>query len=52
MASRMIVATLIGKSTTPQVLIRVGQAPSVGETIPPTPRRSLAEVLDMTPADR
>jgi hypothetical protein len=52
MASRMIVATLIGKSTTPQVLIRVGQAPSVGETIPPTPRRSLAEVLDMTSADR
>jgi hypothetical protein len=50
LASRMVVGTLIGKNTTPQVLIRVGQAPSVGETIPPTPRRPLAEVLDMPPA--
>ena len=51
-ASRKIVGTLIGQDTTPQVLIRVGQAPSVGEPIPPTPRRALADVLDMTPTDR
>jgi hypothetical protein len=51
LASRMVVAKLIRKSTTPQVLIRVGQAPSFGEPIPPTPRRALAEVLDMTSSD-
>ncbi|WNG91846.1 Acg family FMN-binding oxidoreductase [Mycobacterium sp. ITM-2016-00318] len=45
LASRMVVATLIGRSTTPQVLIRVGLTPSIGESIPPTPRRPLSEVL-------
>ena len=48
LASRMVVATLIGRSATPQVLIRVGVSPSVGEAVPPTPRRPLTEVLQMS----
>ena len=47
-ASRQIVATLTDQETTPQVLIRVGLAPSIGEPITPTPRRALAEVLEQT----
>jgi nitroreductase len=44
-ASRHIVAALIGQDTTPQVLIRVGVAPSPEELPPATPRRPVDEVL-------
>jgi hypothetical protein len=43
-ASRHIVAALIGQDITPQVLIRVGVAPSA-EVPPATPRRPVDEVL-------
>jgi hypothetical protein len=43
-ASRHIIADLIGQETTPQVLIRVGLAPTA-ELPPATPRRPLDEVL-------
>lgn len=48
-ASRDIVAGLIeqgNKSVTPQVLIRVGETPSLAEVPPPTPRRPIGEVLE------
>jgi nitroreductase len=44
-ASRDIVASLIGRQTTPQLLIRVGLAPQDEETPPATPRRPLEEVF-------
>src|SRR6476620_8957071 len=47
-ASREIVAGLIGPSTddiTPQVLVRVGRAPSIEDVPPPTPRRPMSEVF-------
>lgn len=46
-ASRAIVATLIGQDTTPQVLIRIGLAPSMDDVPPPTPRRPIDEVLEI-----
>jgi hypothetical protein len=48
-ASREIVAALIEQDTLPQVLIRVGLAPAIGEVPPPTPRRPLREVLEIRP---
>jgi hypothetical protein len=51
-ASRQIVAQLINQDTTPQVLIRVGLAPSIDDVPPPTPRRPLREVLEIRPAAR
>lgn len=44
-ASRDIVASLIGRTTTPQLLIRVGLAAHGGELPPATPRRPLDEVF-------
>jgi Nitroreductase family len=44
-ASREIVAALIGQDTTPQVLVRVGEAPSLADLPPATPRRPLDDVL-------
>jgi hypothetical protein len=44
-ASRHIIAVLIGQDTTPQVLIRVGVAPSTDDVPPATPRRPVDEVL-------
>jgi len=44
-ASRHIIADLIGQDTTPQVLIRVGVAPSTENAPPATPRRPLDDVL-------
>jgi hypothetical protein len=44
-ASRHLIALLIGQETTPQVLIRVGVAPSNASPLPATPRRPLDEVL-------
>lgn len=54
-ASRDIVAELIGQSSrdiTPQVLIRIGRAPSIEDTPPPTPRRPLDEVFEVRTADQ
>lgn len=44
---RDVVASLIGQTTTPQVIIRVGQAPGLEELPPPTPRRPIDEVLEV-----
>lgn len=45
-ASREVVGAAIGRSH-PQALIRVGLAPTFGRIPPPTPRRSLADVLEI-----
>ena len=47
-ACRDIIATLVGRNTTPQLLIRVGIAPVLDEVPPPTPRRPLDDVLTFT----
>jgi hypothetical protein len=49
-ASRATVAELIGQSIhdiTPQVLIRIGLAPSIEDVPPPTPRRPINEVFEV-----
>jgi hypothetical protein len=49
-ASREIVAELIGHGSqdiTPQVLIRIGRAPSIEDVPPPTPRRPVDEVFEI-----
>ena len=54
-ASRDVVATLIDqrdRGITPQVLIRVGLTPSLQDVPPPTPRRSLSEVLTVRSVGR
>lgn len=52
-ASREILTELIGQhNTTPQVLVRVGLAPSIEDVPPPTPRRPIDEVFDVRGADR
>lgn len=51
-ASREIIVELIGQSSldiTPQVLIRIGLAPSVEDVPPPTPRRPAGEVFEFHP---
>ena len=45
-ASRHIVATLIEGTAWPQILIRIGVAPSLEYVPPPTPRRPLTDVLE------
>ena len=45
-ASRDIIRDLMVTKAMPQVLIRVGTAPDVEDVPPPTPRRSLSEVLE------
>lgn len=47
-ASREIVTSLIDRDATPQVLVRVGEAPGGADADPATPRRPLADVLDVT----
>ena len=51
-ASRNIVASLIGQTTTPQVLIRVGQIPQIEDVPPATPRRPIDEVFEVRSKDR
>ena len=51
-ASRHIVATLIGQQTTPQVLIRIGLAPSIEDAPPATPRRPIDEVFELRTKDQ
>jgi len=46
--SRDVIRTLIGDSGEPQLLIRLGLIPALGDQPPPTPRRPLADVLEMT----
>ncbi len=46
-ASREIVTSLVARNASPQVLIRVGQAPGGGEPEPATPRRPVDEVLEI-----
>ena len=46
-SSRAIVAGLIGQSTTPQALIRIGLAPALDDVPPPTPRRPIHEVFEV-----
>jgi hypothetical protein len=44
-SSRNLIGTLTGRAAMQQVLIRVGQAPVLGEVPPMTPRRPLRDVL-------
>ncbi len=46
-ASRQILSTLIGQTTTPQVLIRIGRVPSGEDVVPPTPRRPIDDVFEV-----
>ncbi|GAB3017367.1 Acg family FMN-binding oxidoreductase [Mycobacterium bourgelatii] len=50
-SSRNLIATLTGRAAMPQLLIRVGEAPALGEPPPMTPRRPLAEVLTFHRSD-
>jgi hypothetical protein len=42
---------LIGQTTTPQLLIRIGSAPQIEDSPPPTPRRPIDEVFEVRPKD-
>ena len=44
-SSRHLIGTLTGRTAMPQLLIRVGEAPLLGELPPMTPRRPLPDVL-------
>lgn len=44
---RDVVASLIGRAATPQVLIRTGLAPELEQLPPPTPRRPIDEVFQV-----
>lgn len=44
-SSRNLIGTLTGREAMQQVLIRVGEAPALGEVAPMTPRRPLQDVL-------
>jgi nitroreductase len=46
-AGRAMLAGLAGRDDLPQVLIRVGGAPALEQVPPPTPRRPLADVLQL-----
>ncbi|WP_199178120.1 hypothetical protein [Mycobacterium sp. QGD 101] len=48
-AGRGILREISGRKTMPQVLIRVGIAPSIENKPAPTPRRALREVLEFRP---
>jgi hypothetical protein len=50
-ASRDILRSLIGGTSEPQLLIRIGRVPELGEHPPMTPRRPLADVLRVGPPD-
>jgi hypothetical protein len=44
-SSRNLIGTLTGRVAMPQLLIRVGEAPVLGEVSPMTPRRPIRDVL-------
>lgn len=46
-ASRQVLSTLIGQTSTPQLLVRVGLVPSIEVVPPPTPRRPIDEVFEV-----
>ena len=46
-ASRSVIRELIGGAGEPQLLIRIGEAPEPAAPQPVTPRRPLAEVLQV-----
>lgn len=46
-SSRNLVGALTGRTAVPQLLIRVGEVPVLGEAPPMTPRRPLREVLQL-----
>jgi nitroreductase len=46
-ASREIIRALTGATSHPQLLIRVGRVPALAAQPPPTPRRPLADVLEV-----
>jgi hypothetical protein len=48
-SSRHLIGTLTGRAAMPQLLIRVGEAPVLGEVPPMTPRRPLRDVLTFHP---
>ena len=48
-SSRNLIGNLTGRTAMQQVLIRVGEAPALGEVPPMTPRRPLGEVLTFHP---
>ncbi|HET9876060.1 MAG TPA: NAD(P)H nitroreductase, partial [Mycobacterium sp.] len=50
--SRDLINTLIERKGMPQALIRVGQAPAMGEVPPMTPRRPLHDVLEVARSRR
>ena len=50
-AGRNLVASLIDRAMTPQVLIRVGVAPAVEDRPPLTPRRPLEEIFQVRSSD-
>ncbi len=51
-SSRNLIGTLTGRAAMPQLLIRVGEAPVLGEVPPMTPRRPLRDVLAFHPDPR
>lgn len=44
-SSRAVIGSLLERAARPQVLIRIGLAPSIESVPPPTPRRALHDVL-------
>ncbi|MDH6197714.1 nitroreductase [Mycobacterium frederiksbergense] len=44
-ASRNIIGTLINRDACPQLLVRIGLAPTLTEVPPPTPRRAVETIL-------
>lgn len=46
-AGREVVATVLGTTAIPQVLVRVGAAPALDATPAPTPRRPVRDVLEI-----
>ncbi|MGE2719279.1 Acg family FMN-binding oxidoreductase [Mycolicibacterium celeriflavum] len=46
-AGRDVIRRLTGRDAVPQVLIRVGKAPTIEDTPAPTPRRSVREVMEI-----
>lgn len=46
-AGRDVIRRLTGRNAVPQVLIRVGKAPTIENTPAPTPRRSVREVMEI-----
>ncbi|MGK8491401.1 Acg family FMN-binding oxidoreductase [Nocardia asiatica] len=46
--TRKLLAGLVPRPADPQVLIRIGTAPDDADTIPPTPRRPIADIFTVT----